>query len=70
MQRRPDDHSLLKRRECTSEAVEIVFMRRQPEAQQIIGPLETPAPDALRKSLFASPNTNFTGRTRGDRIII
>src|SRR6266481_4798991 len=48
MQRRPDDHSLLKRRECTSEAVEIVFMRRQPEAQQIIGPLETPAPDVLR----------------------
>ncbi len=39
---------LLKRRECASEAVEIVFMQRQTEAQQIIGPLETPAPDVLR----------------------
>jgi iron complex transport system substrate-binding protein len=39
---------LLKRRECASEAVKIVFMQRQAEAQQIIGPLETPAPDMLR----------------------
>src|SRR6266702_2278385 len=48
MQRRPDDHSLLKRRECTSETVEIAVIRRQTEAQQIVGPLETPAPDVLR----------------------
>ena len=39
---------LLERRECASKAVEIVFMQRQTEAQQIIGPLETPAPDVLR----------------------
>src|ERR1700694_3470447 len=39
---------LLERRDCASKAVEIVFMQRQTEAQQIIGPLETPAPDVLR----------------------
>src|SRR5260370_15806143 len=39
---------LLKRRECASEAVEMVFMQRQTKAQQLIGPLETPAPDVLR----------------------
>lgn len=39
---------LLKRCECASEAVEIVFVQRQTEAQPIIGPFETPAPDMLR----------------------
>ena len=38
---------LLERRQGSGQTLEIALVRRQAEAQQVIGPLETPAPDVL-----------------------
>jgi len=48
--RRPDSSvtQLLKRRQCRAETIKVLGGLRQTEAQQIIGPLETSAPDVPR----------------------